>query len=49
MNTAITTVLAVALFLTVLALAKQIRVRRALEQLLQMVLSRWRKHDRKID
>lgn len=37
-------VLALALFAAVLALGREIRLRRALEKLLHILLSRWRNH-----
>jgi hypothetical protein len=37
-------VLAFALVATVLALCREMRLRRALERLLQIVLNRWRSH-----
>jgi hypothetical protein len=44
MNTFVVASLALALVLTVLALVRQVRLRRALEKLLRVVLSRWRSH-----
>ncbi len=38
------TVLAIALAASVLALKREIRLRKALEKLLRILLSRWRKH-----
>ena len=44
MNTFVLASLALALVLTVLALVRQVRLRRALEKLLRVILSRWRSH-----
>ena len=42
-------VLAVALVSSALALAREMRLRKALEKLLQIILSRWRAHVSTID
>jgi hypothetical protein len=42
-------VLVLALFACAVSLAREIRVRRALENLLQLLISRWRKHAAKKD
>ncbi len=44
MNTFVLASLALALVLTVLALVRQVRLRRALEKLLKVILARWRSH-----
>ena len=45
MNMLIVAVLAVALVAAVLALVRESRLRRALEQLVRAVLAQWRQHD----
>ncbi len=45
MNTFFFAALAVALFAAVLALARETRLRRALQKLLTLVLVKWRGHD----
>jgi hypothetical protein len=47
MTIALLTALAAALITTVFALSRQIRIRKALEKLLQTILSRWRAHGSK--
>ena len=47
MNTFVVASLALALVLTVVALGRQVRLRRALEKLLRVVLARWRTHAQK--
>jgi hypothetical protein len=49
MNLFVITALASALFASVLALAREIRLRRALAKLLSLILSHWRQHDTKND
>ena len=48
MNPVVIAALALALVFTVLALAHQIRLRRALEKLLSLILSRWRNHEKQV-
>ena len=47
MTTLVIASLALALVLTVLALVRQVQIRRALEQLLRSILNTWRKHAHK--
>ena len=44
MNTVLIAALAAALVASVLALGREVRLRKALEKLLQTILSRWRAH-----
>jgi hypothetical protein len=44
MTLALLVVLAVALIASVFALAREMRLRKALEKLLRMILSKWRAH-----
>ena len=48
MTVLVIAVLAFALVATVLALCREVRLRKALERLLQIVLSRWKNHASKI-
>lgn len=47
MSASLIVILAAALSVAVLTLVREIRVRRALERLLQIILSRWRNRDHK--
>jgi hypothetical protein len=49
MTTAILAALAAALVVSVLALSREVRLRKALEVLLQTILSRWRTHVSKME
>ena len=49
MNLFVITALAAALVASVLALAREVRLRRALARLLSLILSHWKHHDTKTD